>query len=165
MDPSPLIKDLPIRSSSRFANVTDDEWTSGNPFQLVADTPRFITLNGNGAAFALDHGLPHVWDFDNNTISGNNINDVYMARLTATFVKTGSGQAVLDFWVDVNDGAIVIAPDSRLINRGTAQKKSLTFLFWTGSTFLANGGKIALQADRAFDIYDLSLMIAKLGAP
>lgn len=122
-----------------------------------------MTIDAEG--YKLTSGLPHIWNATTNTISPNNFNDLYIARLSGVFVKTGSGQAVLDFWIEVGNKLVVIAQDSRLINRSSAQEKSLTFLFWTGEEFMANGGKIMLKADRSFDIYNLSLLVGKAGAP
>lgn len=149
-----------------WASYTDTTHTSGSPQTLTNGTRTQWTNDAGTKLEDYRPGGAPLWS--GNKITPNSLGDAYTLRVDFTYQPAGVN-AYIDFELDIGSdpfGASSIPIVRRTIaaGKGTAiQYASVGFPIYCLSTFLANGGTIAVTAQGAnVDIYDKVITLVRV---
>ena len=121
--------------------------------QTITTTPAILSINGAGAASEQTYmptGISHFWDTTGDHIIADTLGDSYIMRLDLPITNVTGGAAILEMELDISGAAsptTVIVTRQISIAAGAAKTVSVSFGFFSLSTFIANGGQIFLSTD------------------
>jgi hypothetical protein len=130
-----------------------------------------LTVNGLGVTSDSDYlpkvirGDSELWDTSANDLMPITLGDSYNMRVAFVITSTSGNPARINVILDIGaTGAITIpvASYTSTLKTGTPQSHTFTIPYFTGSTFLANGGQIFVYCDSGTaTIGNRSLMIQR----
>lgn len=148
-----------------WATYADTEHTDVSPLSVAANTPFLWTVN---AGTVIEDYRPDPTAFwDNDRIRPPNRGAAFGLRLDMRVNPDTSNGTVffkLDIGTDPLGGSsISIVERAQRLARGSAdQPVSVGFPIYCYDTFLANGGAIVCEIDRASDVYNKSVTLVRL---
>jgi hypothetical protein len=148
-----------------WANYVDNEWSEGSPLTLAADVPMKLTINGLGAGTTVAEwpdGVTQPWDTSTDKLIATNDGDKFTYRLQYAALD-GSLATQVDTFIDIGGSVGEISRRSTSVAKGSVQTNVEIFSsYFTGSTFVANGGTIYLVTEATtMDIWDVRLTVEK----
>jgi len=153
-----------------WANYVDSTYTSGSPLQLNAGNSYVAqcTVNGLGSGSTASEwpdGVPEPWDKITNKLVGTNDGDKFTYELSFK-AQDGAASVLMDVYIDIGGAIGEISRSSVSIAKGAAVETAIEMYrtYFTGSTFVTNGGTIYFdtsQGSDTMDIWDIALLIEK----
>lgn len=152
-----------------YASYSDDQYSSGSPFTVLADTNTVIP-NNSGIIYD-DHkpsDIETLYDSVTGTFPGID-GDAWAAMIYLKAVPSANNQYV-DIWIDITGGSGTPANladlyrDTEVFPKGFGVERGLLYTVPVGysrDTWEANGGKIFIRSNAALDIYGMNFNIAK----
>lgn len=145
-----------------FADYTDTQYTSAEPFSFSSDTPTAIP---NNATLGEQQYLrvPPMWDASEGKFVLQ-LHDAFFVTMEMTLRPTQGGRAFVDIWWDPQDGI----PDRyRLhmaLDRGQNESHRITHSFFGyACPSCANNGAIpTISATRNMEVYDIRWIVGLL---
>jgi len=143
----------------------DTIYTLASPFSVTSGS-RVKLANNNGAGIIsqLPLGVSSFYDATTGKLIATNDGDVL--SLTLRFkAKMSVLNGYFDLDIDIGGTQNVISGESVLFTRGsgTEQRFDVDLDYFTGSTFIANGGDLNITPINGnIDIYDISFFIKRL---
>jgi len=157
-----------VISGVGYANYVDSTYTSGSPLVLNSGNSYFATIqnDGLGAGSTTSQwpaGITEVWNTTTNKLVGINEGDMFDYRLSFK-AQDGASSALIDITIDIGGTIGEISRRSVSVQKGASAETSIEVSseFFTGSTFLANGGTIgASTADSSTEmsIWDIRFLV------
>lgn len=156
-------------SFTGYASYVDDQYSSGSPFTVPANTDTVIP-NNSGIVYD-DHkpsDIEKLYDSVTGTFPGID-GDAWAAMIYLKAVPSVANQHV-DIWIDITGGSGTPASfadlyrDTKGFPRGSGVERGLLYTVPMGynrSTWEANGGKIFIRSNAVLDIYGMTFNIAK----
>lgn len=150
-----------------WSQYADSRTTVGAPSQAIATGVRAQLINDGGTT-AINKlpsdAIAPLWDTSTNTINPISAFDIYHLRISFS-VENYSG-ASPDILVELDIGGsigVIAANSSSLLKSGAKQVMLFSFPVFSGSTFLANKGKIYVTytGTGSCDIYATSTLVVR----
>ena len=153
-----------------WANYVDSTYTSGSPLLLNAGNSynAQCTVDGLGSGSTQSEwpdGVPEPWDTSTNKLIGTNDGDKFTYELSFK-AQDGAASVLMDVYVDIGSPIGEISRSSVSIAKGASVETAIEMYrtYFTGSTFVANGGTIYFDTSQTSDdmsIWDIALLIEK----
>ena len=153
-----------------WANYVDSTYTSGSPLLLNAGNSynAQCTVDGLGSGSTQSEwpdGVPEPWDTSTNKLIGTNDGDKFTYELSFK-AQDGAASVLMDVYVDIGSPIGEISRSSVSIAKGASVETAVEMYrtYFTGSTFVANGGTIYFDTSQTSDdmsIWDIALLIEK----
>jgi len=153
-----------------WANFADSQYTVGSPLSLNAGNSYRVKLTNDGLRAGSSTaewpiGLTLPWDTVTNKLIGTGDGDKFTYRLNFK-AQDGAASVLLDIIFDIGGAIGEISRRSQSIAKGASIETSIEAYssYFTGATFVANGGEIFLDASFSsndVDIWEISLLIEK----
>lgn len=153
------------KPDSGYIRYNDDQYDSGNV--LTINEGSIVKVPNNATSTIGDNiDLPL---YDGNKLTPNFINDNYILRVNFTaYMSTINGGFSLGIDIsETGDGSEIIASipvrTIRGSGSGTAVPYSIDIPFYSSGTFIANGGRVLVEALTGdISVYDISFILFKL---
>lgn len=152
-----------IKDSDRLRAQGFSHHIDGNTSTLAVDDNGWTQLTVDGAALSKEDGLPnillgtspqlHLWQTSDNTLRAIAENDTFLNRVDLTINSLSGNPTRLDIYLDIQGSSPANILDDAIIKStitlkvGSNQSHSKEMSYYTGSTFLANGGRIWLRTN------------------
>jgi hypothetical protein len=153
-----------------WANYIDSAYTEGSPLELNAGNgyTAKITIDGlapGSVESQWPFGVAKPWDVSTNKLVGTNDGDEFSYRLQYK-AQDGATSVLLDTYIDIGGAVGEISRRSKTIAKGATVETNveISSSYFTGSTFVSNGGEIFLSTAASSDnmsIWDIRLEIRK----
>lgn len=155
---------LELYEATGGAQYIDSAYTVGSPLSIPTGTPTAITNNANTV---IDGNEPI--DFTNglwfnDKLQGVNDKDRFVTEVRFK-AKTTVNNDFFDVSIDIGGGVGVIRKESFNFTRSanTEQSFARPFHYFTGSTFIANGGELVVSANSGtLSIYDIEIVPTRI---
>lgn len=154
-----------VNTKTGWAQYTDTKYTSASPLVIASGTRSKLVNNANTI---LKTQLPiGVTDFFNkatNKLVGVNVNDVFQIDIRFK-AKTSVTNDYFDISIDIGGALNEITEDSRVFTKGAnvEQTFNIHLGYFTGATFLANGGDIFIQTHNGdLSFYGINYLITRV---
>lgn len=144
------------------------------PTQVIGITPQLISIDGLGSTSNSDYlpreirGTGELWDTVNNKIIPIGMGDSHSMRLDLEIITESANPEELDFGLDIGGGAspsIVIVQKLISLGKSTPYQISISFPFFTLSSFLANGGQLFVATNTGtVTIAKRSIMVTRISS-
>lgn len=146
------------------AQYIDSAYTVGSPLSIPTGTPTAITNNANTV---IDGNIPS--DFTNglwfnDKLQGVNDKDRFITEVRFK-AKTTVNNDFFDVSIDIGGAIGVIRTESFVFTRSanTEQSFARPFHYFTGSTFIANGGELVVSANSGtLSVYDIEIVPTRI---
>jgi hypothetical protein len=153
-----------------WANYVDSTYTSGSPLLLNVGNSynAQCTVDGLGSGSTQSewpNGVPEPWDTSTNKLIGTNDGDKFTYELSFK-AQDGAASVLMDVYIDIGSPIGEISRSSVSIAKGASVETAIEMYrtYFTGSTFVANGGTIYFDTSQTSDdmsIWDIALLIEK----
>lgn len=145
----------------------DTDTTVGSPSQTLTAGVRTLWTNDGGTVTIEKNpsdAVTSMWNTSTNTHIPISEFDIYHIRASFTAENYAGATPYIDVELDIGGGIGVVYSDAIALRKGgAAQAVTFAFPVYTGSTYLANGGKIYLtyNGTGTCDIYKSSILIVR----
>lgn len=150
-----------------WSQYEDTDRTVGTPSQTLTAGVRTLWTNDGGYSTtekAPSDIVSSLWNTSTSTHQPISEFDVYHLRMSFTAQNYSGTDPYIEIELDIGGSIGVVFSDAKSLRKGgSAQSISLAFPVYTGSTYLANGGKFYLtyQGTGTCDIFKSSLLIVR----
>ena len=144
---------------------SDTQYTNEN--RLSGQSGVLLTLPNNKGIVSNKSAPPSAVDWVNNLgelVPETSDADTYLARITFEIDPTLNNRN-LRMYLDIGDTEMIdILGETKRLARGAGNDTSIKFEFqyFTENLFLQNNGKIILDVDGDFEIYDIVYLISRI---
>ena len=152
-----------IKDSDRLRAQGFSHHIDGNTGTLSVDDTGWTQLTIDGATLSKEDGLPnillgtspqeHLWQTSDNTLRAIAENDTFLNRMDLTIDSLSGNPTRLNIYLDIQGSSPAnilgdaVIKSSITLKTGNNQAHSKEMSYYTGATFLANGGRIWLRTD------------------
>ena len=153
-----------------WAHYEDDTWSDVSPLELNSGNSyrAQVTIDGLGGSTDVSEwppGVPEPWNTGTNKLVGSNAGDKFTYRLQFK-AQDGASTTLVDAILDIGGGIGEISRRSLSVAKGASVETNVELFstYFTGTTFVANGGTLYLdtsQTSTDMDIWDITLVIEK----
>jgi hypothetical protein len=148
-----------------WAQYKDTTYNVGSPL-VMASTVRTKLLNNAGIVLnsQLPTGVTSFWDETTNKLLAVNENDSFILDVRFK-AKSTSVNDSFTISIDIGGALGEITANSKLFIKAanTEQNFSIPLHYFTGSTFITNGGEIYIQSTTGeLSIYDINFLITRV---
>ena len=154
-----------------WANYVDSTYTSGSPLLLNAGNSynaqcRVDGLGSGSTQSEWPDGVPEPWAVSpTDKLIGTNDGDKFTYELSFK-AQDGAASVLMDVYIDIGSPIGEISRSSVSIAKGASVETAIEMYrtYFTGSTFVANGGTIYFDTSQTSDdmsIWDIALLIEK----
>tara|TARA_R110000803_G_scaffold19510_13_gene51017 strand:+ start:412 stop:1008 length:597 start_codon:yes stop_codon:yes gene_type:complete len=143
-----------------WANYVDSVYTSGSPLELRVGNSYAANVAINGTTSTIvsqwPAGVTEPWDTSTNKLIATNDGDSFDFRLRMT-AQGGASPVQLTVAIDIGGTQGVIFRKTENIAKGATTETDVTISsdYFTGSTFITNGGTITVSTADGTDDLDL----------
>lgn len=144
------------------AQYVDGTYTVGSPLSITSGSRVKITCDNNTI---IDGDVPAeftsgMWDATTNTLQAVRDKDRFVLEVRFK-AKNSVNNGHFDIEIDIGGGIGVIGRVSENFTRSANTEQSFkpVFVYFTGSTFISNGGEIYIDAKSGnLEIYDIEIL-------
>tara|TARA_R110000782_G_scaffold107790_4_gene196210 strand:+ start:609 stop:1187 length:579 start_codon:yes stop_codon:yes gene_type:complete len=155
-----------IQNFTGGAQYVDGTYTVGSPLVITEGTRVKLTCDNS---VVIDGNLPSdfsfgMWDATTNKLLAVNDKDRFILEVRFK-AKNSVINGYFDVEIDIGGTQNVINGESKLFTKAAnvEQLFKLNFVYFTGSTFIANGGDIYIDAVNGnVSIYDIQLVPTRI---
>ena len=148
------------------AQYIDGTYTEGAPLVVIEGTRVKLTCDN---ATVIDGNVPvdftfGMWDSENNKLLGVNNKDRFILEIRFK-AKNSVLNGYFDIEIDIAGALNVISGETLLFKKpaDTQQRFSPDFVYFTGATFISNGGDIYINAQSGdLSIYDIEIVPTRI---
>ena len=151
-----------LHAGSGWADYADNQYTSGSPFALSANTD---TVLPNNAGVIRNSELPGDVSafYSGGKIAGRE-GDALAITIDFKAVPTNPAATFLEVWFDIGGSVgelyrrIVTFPKGQDVERGV----TMTTMVYTLDTWEANGADVYVRCNGTADLYDIRFVVARV---
>ncbi len=149
--------------------VTDTTFTSGSPFSLPSGVDTVLTFkmdSVNDTYAPSGYSATDFFDDANDRITSPILGGNYVFRLTFKCTPSANSRQLSTAYsigTGVGSQIVIDQRSSELRISGSPSYISMTSSIYSLSTFLTNGMQIILNANTNCDIYDIAMVISRIG--
>lgn len=156
-----------IAGRTGWGQYQDNQYTSGAPFSLAANTD--VLLPNNGLSSIETQKPTDVTTFyDGTVITGRN-GDGILIKIEFTALPTSANTTYIEVWFDITGGTGTPANLANLYKRiisfpkgsGVERPINFTVCGYTLDTWEANGAEIYVRANGTANLYDIRYVITR----
>lgn len=155
-------------ASTGWANFENTDYTEAEPLELNAGNGYTMILGMTAAVNTTQWpaGVALPFDVVTSKLVGTELNSDYLFRLNFK-AQDGATSVLLDLYIDIGGVPGVILSRTNGVAKGANTETKISILdnYFTGSTFLSNGGDLILSTVDTSDdvsIWDIRLKITKI---
>ena len=153
-----------VYSFTGWEQITDTTYTAGSPLVILSGvTGKILTGTTTKIQTQLPFGVTTFWDETTDKLLAVNNGDAFTLSLRfKAKMNVASGLADIDINIGGSLGAI--SNETILFSKGSGveQKFDIDLSYFTGTTFIANGGSIEVTPINGdVSIYDIVLVIIR----
>lgn len=148
-----------------WEQITDSTYTIGSPITILSGvTGKILTGTVTKIQTQLPTGVSTFWDSTTDKLLGVNNGDAFTLSLRfKASMNVVSGLADID--INIGGALGAISNETVLFHKGLSveQRFDIDFSYFTGTTFIANGGNIEITPlNGDIVIYDIVLVIIRI---
>ena len=150
-----------------WAQYVDADQTVGTPTMNIANGVRTLWLCDGGTTSISkppSDALAPLWNVTTSTITPISLFDTYSARLSFKAENYAGTAPYIQLEIDIGGAqGVIVSQSISLIKGGNEQSVLKQLEFFSGSDFMANGGKIYLTyiGTGTCDIFDTDILIRR----
>jgi hypothetical protein len=166
----PSIYSLPIDlfvlndNTTGWEQITDTTYTSGSPLTISSGvTAKILNNGGSRINTQLPLGIAKFWNESTNKIVAVNNGDAFTLSLRFK-AKMNVANGITDIGINIGGSLNTISAETLLFSKGSGveQRFDIDLSYFTGTTFIANGGDIEVTPlNGNISIYDIVLVIIR----
>jgi len=153
-----------VYSFTGWQQITDSTYTIGSPLSIASGvTGKIQTGTVTEINTQLPTGITTFWNNTTDKLVGVNNGDAFTLSLRFK-AKMDVANGLTDFGINIGGALNVIEQATELFSKGAGveQRFSIKFHYFTGTTFIANGGNIEVTPlNGNIEIYDIVLLIER----
>jgi len=147
-----------------WEQITDSTYTIGSPLSISSGvTGKLLTGTVTKIQTQLPSGVTTFWNETTDKILGVNDGDAFTLSLRFKS-KMNVANGLTDIGINIGTPLNIISQETILFSKGSGveQRFDLDLSYFTGSTFIANGGNIEVTPlNGNIEIYDIRLVIIR----
>lgn len=147
-----------------WEQITDSTYTSGSPLTILSGvTGKIQTGTVARITTQLPTGVTEFWDETTDKIVAVNDGDAFTLSLRFK-AKMNVANGITDVSINIGGSLNVISQETLLFSKGSGveQRFDVDLSYFTGSTFISNGGTIEVKPlNGDIEIYDIVLVIIR----
>ena len=162
-----LIVSMPANSGSGWAHYVDTTYTSGSPLAIASGVRTQLTNDGAGGASDSTHAEEEWWDTTNDKLISTVDGAAFDLRLNFNAAYASGTNVAVEGDLDIGGSVGIVMDDTKLFNKGSGVTQSFVFSipYFTGSTFVSNGGVFYLTPTSAITVWDISITVIRTYKP
>jgi hypothetical protein len=154
-----------VYSFTGWEQITDSTYTSGSPLTIATGvTGKIQTGTVTKIQTQLPTGVTTFWDTTTDKLVGVNNGDAFTLSLRFK-AKMDVNNGYFDVALNIGGALGKISNETAVFTRisGTEQNFDIDFSYFTGTTFITNGGTIEIiPMNGNIEIYDIVLVIFRI---
>ncbi len=147
-----------------WEQISDSTYTSGSPLVILSGvTGKILTDTVAKIQTQLPTGVTAFWDDSTDKLLGVNNGDAFTLSLRFK-AKMNVANGITDIGINIGGALNVISQETILFSKGSGveQRFDIDLSYFTGSTFITNGGNIEVAPlNGDVSIYDIILVIIR----
>lgn len=147
-----------------WEQISDSTYTSGSPLVISSGvTGKILTGTVAKIQTQLPTGVSAFWDDSTDKLLGVNNGDAFTLSLRFK-AKMNVANGITDIGINIGGALNVISQETILFSKGSGveQRFDIDLSYFTGSTFITNGGNIEVAPlNGDVSIYDIILVIIR----
>jgi len=151
-----------VYSFTGWEQITDSTYTSGSPLVILSGvTGKILTGTVTKIQTQLPTGVTTFWDASTDKLVAVNNGDAFALSLRFK-AKMNVANGLADVAINIGGALNKISNETIVFSKGSGveQKFDIDLSYFTGTTFIANGGIIEiLPLNGDISIYDIVLVI------
>jgi len=148
-----------------WEQIIDSTYTSGSPLTILSGvTGKILTGTVTKIQTQLPTGVTTFWNETTDKIVAVNDGDAFTLSLRFK-AKMNVANGLADVGINIGTPLNIISQETILFSKGSGveQRFDLDLSYFTGSTFIANGGNIEVTPlNGDIEIYDIRLVIIRM---
>jgi len=153
-----------LYNTTGWQQITDSTYTSGSPLSIAQGvTGKILTGTITTIDTQLPDGVTTFWDNTDDKLVAVNNGDAFTLSLRFK-AKMNTANGVTDIGINIGGALNVISAETLLFSKGsnTEQRFDIDLSYFTGTTFIANGGTIEVTpVNGNLQIYDIVIVIIR----
>lgn len=156
---------LPENYYTGWAQYIDSTYTSGSPFTILSTTTDTLENNANGVINGQKpiDATGELYNSTTKKVMPIDTFDAYILEIRFTAVSTANFDH-FEVGLDIGGSLGVITKQTQTFskNAGTAQEFKVTFSYFTGATFVGNGGAVVITTNGGdVSFYDINYLVTR----
>lgn len=151
-----------VYSFTGWEQITDLTYTSGSPLVILSGvTGKILTGTTDKIQTQLPTGVTTFWDATNDKLLGVNDGDAFTLSLRFK-AKMNVANGLTDVAINIGGSFNIISQETLVFSKGSGveQRFDVDLSYFTGTTFMSNGGIIEVKPlNGDIDIYDIVMII------
>jgi hypothetical protein len=162
-----LIVSLSANSGSGWAHYADSTYTSGSPLTIASGVRTKLTNDGADGASDSTYAEEDWWDTATDKVVSTKDGAMFDLRVNFKAAYASGTNVAVAGDLDIGGAVGIVINDTKLFNKGSGTAQSFVFSipYFTGSTFVANGGDFYLTPTSAITVWDISISIFRTFKP
>lgn len=153
-----------VENYTGWQQVTDTTYTSGSPLAIASGvTGKILTGTVTEITTQLPTGVTTFWNNTTDKLVAVNNGDAFTLSLRFK-AKMDVASGIADIGINIGGALNVISEETLLFSKGSGveQRFDIDLSYFTGTTFIANGGTIEVTPlNGNIEIYDIVLVIIR----
>ncbi len=153
-----------IENYTGWQQITDTTYTSGSPLAIASGiTGKIQTGTITEITTQLPTGVSTFWNNTTDKIVAVNNGDAFTLSLRFK-AKMNVSNGIADIGINIGGALNIISQETLLFSKGSGveQRFDIDLSYFTGTTFIANGGTIEVTPlNGDIEIYDIVLVIIR----
>ena len=153
-----------VYSFTGWEQITDTTYTAGSPLVILSGvTGKILTGTTTKIQTQLPFGVTTFWDETTDKLLAVNNGDAFTLSLRFK-AKMNVANGLADIDINIGGSLGAISNETILFSKGSGveQKFDIDLSYFTGTTFIANGGSIEVtHINGDVSIYDIVLVIIR----
>jgi hypothetical protein len=148
-----------------WQQITDTTYTSGSPLSIASGvTGKLLTGTVTKIDTQLPTGVTTFWNETTDKLIAVNNGDAFTLSLRFK-AKMNVANGIADVGINIGGSLNVISQETLIFSKGsgTEQRFDIDLSYFTGTTFVSNGGDIEVTPINGdIEIYDIVLVIIRI---
>jgi hypothetical protein len=153
-----------LYGSTGWEQITDTTYTSGSPLSISEGvTGKILTGTITTLNSQIPDGVTSFWNNTTDKLVAVNNGDAFTLSLRFK-AKMDTASGIADVGINIGGSLNVISQETLLFSKGssTEQRFDIDLSYFTGTTFIANGGNIEITPINGdIEIYDIVMVIIR----
>lgn len=153
-----------LYNATGWQQITDTTYTSGLPLTILSGvTGKLLTGTVTEINTQLPTGVTTFWNNTTDKLMAVNNGDAFTLSLRFK-AKMNVANGLADVGIDIGGSLNVISQETLVFSKGSGveQRFDIDLSYFTGTTFITNGGDIEITPlNGDIDIYDIVMVIIR----
>jgi hypothetical protein len=153
-----------LYNTTGWQQITDTTYTSGSPLSIASGvTGKIQTGTITEINSQLPTGVTSFWNNTDDKLIAVNNGDAFTLSLRFK-AKMNVANGIVDVGINIGGSLNVISQETILFSKGSGTEQSfdLDLTYFTGTTFISNGGTIEVKPlNGDIDIYNIVIVIVR----